>query len=171
MLFSVSSSSQRPPNTPKPACCASCVVAPTLRQPHFSPAHMHTTPLYRPYWEYRKGKLEVSEWWLEPPFLLRELLHAHVDDLVERDGGCVAATSSLGYPSAYEWSAHTDQGCRRDHRATQQVRRGCSVPSDLELVRAHGHGALNVDGDERGREGGHDAQPLRENTQRHASAR
>eukprot|EP01043_Picozoa_sp_COSAG02_P020376 COSAG02_NODE_1004_length_15275_cov_11.955917_10_plen_183_part_00 len=37
--------------------------------------------------------------------------------------------------------------------------------------RAHGNGALNVDGDERGGEGGRDAQPLRENTHRHASAR
>ena len=43
--------------------------------------------------------------------------------------------------------------------------------ADLELGRAHGHGALHLDDDERGRERGRDAQPLRENTQRHASAR
>jgi len=113
----------------------------------------------------------VLEWWLEPPVVLRKLLHAHVDGLVEHDGGRVAGTSSISCPSAYEWSAHTDQGCRRDGRAAGQDRKGSSVPADLELGRAHGHGALHLDDDERGREGGRDAQPLRENTQRHASAR
>ena len=88
-----------------------------------------------------------------------------------RNGGRVATTSSISCPSAYELSAHTDQGCRHGVRAARQDRKGSSVPADLELGRAHGHGALHLDDDERGREGGRDAQPLRENTQRHASAR
>ena len=44
--------------------------------------HARTTPLYRPKQGYQKGKLDVSEWWIEPPFLLRELRHAHVDGLL-----------------------------------------------------------------------------------------
>jgi hypothetical protein len=52
-----SNSSQRPPNTPKSACCASCVVSPTLHQPHFSPTRTHTKPLDISQKQGRKGRL------------------------------------------------------------------------------------------------------------------
>ena len=78
---------------------------------------MHTTPLYRPYWEYHKGKLEVSEWWLEPPFLLRELLHAHVDDLRLALDHDVLALLAATFPYAYELTAHINP--RSDHAGRQ----------------------------------------------------
>ena len=57
--------------------------SPSWHHSRFSPTDAHTTPPYRPKQGYQKGKLDVSEWWLEPPFLLRELRHVHVDGLVE----------------------------------------------------------------------------------------
>ena len=47
MPHGASTSSQRPQNTPKSACCASSIVAPTFHQPRFSPARAHATPLHR----------------------------------------------------------------------------------------------------------------------------
>ena len=48
----------------------------------------------------------MSEWWLEPPFVLRELRHAHVDDLLDALDHDVLALLATIFPCAYELTAH-----------------------------------------------------------------
>ena len=47
----------------------------------------------------------MSEWWLEPPFVLRELHHAHVDDLLDALDHDVLALLATTFPCAYELTA------------------------------------------------------------------
>ena len=49
----------------------------------------------------------MSEWWLEPPFLLRELLHAHVDDLVVAQTKAQLPTST----TARYCNMNENEGC------------------------------------------------------------
>ena len=48
----------------------------------------------------------MSEWWLEPPFLLLELRHAHVDGLLLALDHDVLAPLATTFPCAYELTAH-----------------------------------------------------------------
>jgi hypothetical protein len=74
-------------------------------------------------------------------------------------------------PVPDEWSADGDPQSNCDGKPDARTADPSSQAATYQSGRAHGIGALTVDGDERGREGGRDAQPLRENTHRHASAR
>ena len=64
--------------------------------------------------------MDVSEWWLEPPFLLRELLHAHVDDLLDALDHDVLALLATTFPSTYELTAHINP--RSDHAGRHDAR-------------------------------------------------
>ena len=48
----------------------------------------------------------MSEWWLEPPFVLLELHHAHVDGLLLALDHDVLALLATTFPCAYELTTH-----------------------------------------------------------------
>ena len=75
--------------------CASSNLTPSSHQPIFSPMRTPSTPFHQPKRTHQQGKSEPSEWWQEPPVVLRELLRAHVDGDV---GGSHVANAHLPQP-------------------------------------------------------------------------
>ena len=73
----------------------------------------------------------MSEWWLEPPFLLLELRHAHVDGLLLALDHDVLALLATTFPCAYELTTHINppsDGAVRQGEMIRMVARATDLP-------------------------------------------